>query len=1132
MIRKFTFLLLLLGGLYTFADNGDTLIIQTIDFNTPVNPGWNAPREGYYVFPSDTMRYSKVLMYHTLKCDPTQNPACGEWDYTTHTYLYDHTGVYDSNLLYHPNYIAAGSSPDSFMYMDEVSLKYRSWLEYTNITTASGTAEIGNASTSIPLNAPQESDNGRQQFLYTAAELNTAGLSAGDITGMQLSFVNTSAKLEKFTVRMAETDLESIDPGEFINTGLSKVFKKDMSFTTTGWNHIPFSFPFNWDGTTNLIVDISYDGDENNLVCELNAEPASYNSAIAAFDNNNCLYFHQGDFVDVPVNGISNLDSAITISFWAYGNYLQPINNSALEGFNEDGDRVLNIHLPWSNGNVYWDCGTNGVADRIFRSCYPEIYKGSWNHWAFTKDLNTGHMWIFLNGFPFHTGTGKTKPIDGITSFKIGSNGNGASNYEGMIDELRIFSTALDQPTIKAWMNKDLNPSHPAYDQLLAYFQFNEDNGFSTEDNSSYAAEGSLNGYPEWENYHGKNRVMNFNQLSSRPVVKLENGNYDPMALDSIVRIDTTAYNQVMIVMFEDFNNPTQPTDTLVKWPHYYNDFVFDAGGNTLDSTLVIPDHILYKIESPYYVQYEILAPYELGRFITPYGNNLSLGDGFTWVYDVTDFVQFLHDTVHLTAGNFQELLDLKFYMIEGIPPRDVIDMQTIWRGYWPLNNFVEKCPPKTVFIDPQAEMFSLKVTTSGHEFDNATNCAEFCQKTHTVDIDSITRYSWEILDECADNALYPQGGTWIYDRAGWCPGAKVTERNWEITPFISSDSVTLDYNCEYDEFGRYSVSSYFVSYSSPNFSLDAAIEEIISPNTRKIHGRFNPMCGMPEIVIQNTGSDSLFTLDIQYGPQSGIMQTFNWSGSLGFLEKETVSLPPIDWTGWENGNNNFIVTLSNPNGGGDEYDFNNSMKSQFELTPEYPNEFFIKLKTNKVAYQNYYEILDADGNVVFMRDDFENETTYQDTVYLADGCYTFILHDSGDNGISFWANTQGSGYLLFRDLTGANLFYFNPDFGKFTRKDFTVGLAVDIAEPARDDFFELYPNPSSGILHLYSGQAFSQDISISVYDSRGTHILIESLKAGSSNMDIDLSAYPAGLYFCTIQHEEAVSVKKIILTK
>ncbi|MCK5764915.1 MAG: T9SS type A sorting domain-containing protein [Bacteroidales bacterium] len=1131
MIKKISFLFLVFCAAFSFADEGDTIVVQTIDFNTPVKPGWNAPREGFYVFPSDTIRFSKILMYHTLKCDPTQSPACGEWDYTTHNYLYHHTGTYDSNLFYHPNFIAGGASPDSFMYMDNVSWKYRAWLEYSNSTTPITSAAIGMPVTVSSLNQPQNSDNGRQQYLYRADELIAAGFAQGDITGIQLAVTVTGSVLRKFTVRLASSDQDTLYPGGFINDGLLKVFEKDFVFGNTGWTAIPFSVPFEWDGSSNIVIDVSYVGDENTLPIELDAAPSGFKAAISSHDNNHNLYFHEGDFIEVPVDGISMLDSAITISFWAYGNWKQPVNNSALEAFNEEGKRVVNIHLPWSNGNIYWDCGTDGAYDRIYKGVSPDTYKGSWNHWAFTKDITTQQMWIYLNGFPFHTGAGKNKPLDGITKFKIGSNGNGASNYEGMLDELRIFNTALDQATIKEWMNKDLDPSHPAFNNLLAYFQFNESSGYETVDNSSYAILAPLYGYPEWMDYKGKNRVMNYEQMNVRPIIIFESGNYDPMELDSIVRVDTLPHNQVMIVLFEDFNNPTQATDTLDKWPHYYNDFVFDEGGQATDSTLVDPDHIIYKIESPYYVPYEVLDAYELGRFITPYGNGLSLGEGFTWVYDVSDFKQFLHDTVHLTAGNFQELLDLKFYMIEGIPPRDVLNIEKMWHGYWALSNFEEKVLPKTVYLDPEADMFSLKVTTSGHEFDNATNCAEFCQKTHWIDVDSITRYEWEIIDECADNPLYPQGGTWIYDRAGWCPGARVTEQNREITPFIQSDSVTLDYNCDYDQYGRYSVSSYFVSYSAPNFTLDAAVDEVITPNIRKFYGRFNPMCGRPEIVIRNTGSDTLTSLSIDYGPQSGIMQTFQWEGQLAFLEKETVSLDPIDWTGWQNGNNNFTVTVSNPNGGSDEYAFNNTMKTQFELTPEYPNEIIIKLKTNKVAYQNYYEILDADGNVVFTRDDFENETTYEDTVYLDNGCYTFILHDSGDNGISFWANSQGSGYIFFKDFDGTILFYFDPDFGKFTQIDFTVGLAVNIAQPHKEEFFEVYPNPSTGLFNIAYSFEEADNIELIIYDYRGALIHSDNVSIAQKGIFVaDLSGHPRGMYFCTLRNSAGIQVKKIIV--
>lgn len=1132
MIKKLLFPLLLIAGIFCLADEGDTIVVQTIDFNTPVNPGWNAPREGYYQFPADSLSFSKILMVYTLKCDPTQSPACGEWDYTTHTRLYDHTGTYDSNLYYHPNYIAGGSSPDSFMYMDDVSWKYRSWLEYSNNTTPAGSAYIGIPSGILQLSDPAGS-SGRHQFIFTADELIGAGLSAGDVTGLQIAVTETGGVLEKFCLRLAPTELDSINPGSIVNDGLVNVYKADHSFGSAGWNIFPFAYPFNWDGSSNILVDISYEGDENPEDIWIDAHMAGFPAGISSLGPNTNLYFHQGDKAVVPVDGLSTLDSAITISFWAKGNWLQPLNNSALEGFNDEGERVVNIHLPWSNGNVYWDCGTDGAYDRIFRGTAPEIYKGSWHHWAFTKDISTGHMWMYLDGYPYHTGSGKTKPISGITSFNIGCNGNGGNFYEGALDEICVFSTALDQETIFDWMNKSLDPTHPAYDQLLAYFPFDEGDGYTTQDISSYGVEAPLYGYPEWMDYRGSERQMNFIQASGRPNMIFENGNYDPMAMDSVVRVDTIPHGQVMIVMFEDFVNPTQPTDTLIKWPHYYNDFVFDAGGQALDSTLVPPDHILYKTESPYYVPYEILEAYELGRFITPYGIGLDLGEGFTWVYDVSDFRQFLHDTVHLSSGNFQELLDLEFHMIEGTPPRDVVSIEKMWDGYWALNAFEEKVPPITVYPDPLAEMFKLKITTSGHEFDNSTNCAEFCQKTHWVEVDSISRYEWEILDECADNPLYPQGGTWIYDRAGWCPGAKVTEQHIELSPYITGDSASIDYNCESDPYGKYSVTSFLVSYSDPNFSLDAAIDEIISPNSRKRYGRFNPLCGKPEVVIQNTGADTLYSLDIIYYPESADPQVFNWTGSLGFLEKETLTLDPINWTGWQNGHNTFIVSVENPNGGEDEYAWNNTMKSTFELSPEYPEQFIIKFRTNKVAYQNYYEILDQDGNVVFMKEDLENETVYEDTVSLADGCYTFILHDSGDNGISFWANNQGSGYIFFKDMDGGTLFYFDPDFGKFTRREFTIGLAVDLAEPQTFDYFEVYPNPSTGVIHAEYSCGSPGDIVLKIFDARG--VMLHSEVAENTRSGIihtDLSDLPQGMYFCILQSGTKHSVKKIILNK
>src|SRR3989344_6349792 len=90
-----------------FANPGDTIVVQTFAFGTPQN--------AWFVFPSDTTRFEKILMKYTLKCNPAQSPPCGEWDYLTYTYLYDHTGLLDSTLVNQPIYTVNGTSPDSIM---------------------------------------------------------------------------------------------------------------------------------------------------------------------------------------------------------------------------------------------------------------------------------------------------------------------------------------------------------------------------------------------------------------------------------------------------------------------------------------------------------------------------------------------------------------------------------------------------------------------------------------------------------------------------------------------------------------------------------------------------------------------------------------------------------------------------------------------------------------------------------------------------------------------------------------------------------------------------------------------------------------------------------------------------------
>ena len=69
-----------------------------------------------------------------------------------------------------------------------------------------------------------------------------------------------------------------------------------------------------------------------------------------------------------------------------------------------------------------------------------------------------------------------------------------------------------------------------------------------------------------------------------------------------------------------------------------------------------------------------------------------------------------------------------------------------------------------------------LKMTTTGHGFDNNASAAEFKPIDYFVKVDGTlthTQYNWD--EDCGENPIFPQGGTWIYDRANWCPGKRGT---------------------------------------------------------------------------------------------------------------------------------------------------------------------------------------------------------------------------------------------------------------------------------------------------------------------------------------------------------------------
>ncbi|HRY97877.1 MAG TPA: peptide-N-glycosidase F-related protein [Bacteroidales bacterium] len=1121
MRSRFTlYLLLCLFPLRGLAGPGDTTVVQTFTFGSP--------QDAVFIFPDSTHSWERILMYYTLKCNPAQNPACGEWDYLTYTYLFHNTGGFDSTLMYQPSYMVPGPVvPDSFECMLQPSHRYeirpQFLVSYTD-TTSLSQASLGGGTYTLTVGMPGQ--DGTSRFLYTAAELMAAGLAPGNITGLGFRLQSAGTWLSHLRIRLAHTSLtqlDSINPG---NPVLSTHYDRDLYLPQTGWQSFPFHQPFVWDGTSSLLVEIGYD--ELSGPLQVYGSPVPFQSTLSSTDPRHYLEIDPYHYVDA--GDIDALDSTQHFTFEAWVRAEAFTSWGSLFAKKLDNEHRISIETSGSAGgatdNLFCLVG-NG--SNTYGSSLKTLSKGVWHHVALVYDgtgsNNAARLKLYIDGLPSSLSfTGTIPAYTPATSVPLQLSRPIANHWNGDMDEVRFWNRSLSMTEIQHRMYRGLDPTDPYWNDLILYYPLNEGSGVLAHDASGNGRHADLM-LPAWKGFRGE-RTREFDAYALRPDLRLEQGVFSQVT-DTVYAIDTLENNPVYVILFDDTLQGNVATDTLTAWPLAYA-YTLNSSGQIIDSTLIPRDTVIFKENRPYYgPPFPVTERYELGRFITPYGIGLDLGEGFTWVYDVTDFAPLLRDSVHLKAGNWQELLDMKFLMIEGTPPREVHRIGRLWNGNYNLSTFAANVPPRTVALDPASSMYRVKITTTGHGFDNATNCAEFCYKIHSLDVDGTTRYSWQIMEECASNPVFPQGGTWVFDRAGWCPGAPGTLHDIEITPWVSpGTSPVIDYNCQYDPYGNYVVESYLVSYGPPSFTTDAAVLEIISPSDATRFGRENPVCGNPKVRIRNNGSANLSSLVFTYGRCGGTQQSYTWTGNLAFLEEDVVILPPVPLFGPDAALDPcFRVSVDQPNGGQDQNPHNNSAFSRFSLPPDFENPFIVRFRSNHAPQESAWWIEDVMGNILFQNGPLAANTYYDDTITLTQGCYKMMITDAGGNGLDFWYinppygnGTIGSARI--KSVQGGYYLYsFEPDFGNFTSTAFTVGYPVGLDEPGGDMSLEVFPNPAVGQANLALSFTRPQSVEVGLYDALGREVWSRSLgEVQTRILPLPLDGVAPGSYHVRVQ--------------
>jgi hypothetical protein len=1136
-----------------YSQSGDTTIVQTFTFDEQnnSNTAYDSPGRHTFQFPDNSTSYQKILMYYTLKCfeDGTAGGLgypCGEWDYLTYTYLYNHTGLYDSTYLNHPHYLLGNQN---FEEIGLVSGPYFNAFEYSQTQTiidsviSESIAEIGTGAVQMDFPFTNDINSARSQFLWTAAEMSAAGLVAGDINQIALLFESAGIAPGQFRIKLkatSSTELTAFDNGAF-----QEVLYLDNA-VSSGWNNFVFNSVFAWDGASNIIIEFSHIDEQISSYSSVYGDEAGFNSSVQATGTDRYIHFDGNDEVKVPKEVFDNISDQITISFWLNGDAeFQPQDGTCFEGANSQNQRVLNAHLPWSNSRVYWDAGfEEGGYDRIDKAAIPANFEGQWNHWAFTKNTTSGEMKIFLNGVQWHIGTGKDNIMTDLVNFSIGGAVSWSNYYRGRLDDFAIFNTALDATTIASWRFKDIDNTHPNWLNLQAYYKFNESTG-ACIDSGPNGFEAYIQGNAQRNLYLPSELFKNVGTSQIRPQIRFYQGEYETHEEELV----NSYVEQVWPISVTEYYIADYLAQSYA--PDYYYpegwSYVFGADGVVADSTfhssdINITNDSLFWYSAPF----EIVDRYELNRFITPYGINLDLGpEGWTWIVDVTDWEPLLHGEVELESGNWQELLDLKFLFIEGTPARDVLRIEKLWDRDISLSTFDQQIVDQTITKMPGESAWKVAFTTTGHGFGNDNNnCGEFCNNIHKIQVNNQLQWQYDIIQPCAINPLFPQGGTWIYDRSGWCPGMNSTTREFELTPVAGNgNTFDLDYDITYDPYGNYVFFGTLFAYGAPNHQIDPEIQELLAPSEFKIHSRWNPMCDNPRFVLRNKGILPLTDLQIFYKVDGGSTQSFQWTGDLSFMESEEVILTytdPIMWNGDVNELLSFTVWFGTSANGADENTGNNTATSNFNRPPVYKyanlddNRLIIQLRTNLSNTESSYTLYDLNGNIVFERDNFPSaNTTYRDTIQINAGCYMFYLRDAGEDGLSFFANNDGNGNCKFDRVSGLDFINFENDFGRELIHYFywdTDLVSVEERPHLSAVQIRIIPNPVQDQFKL-DVKGFDRKINIQVYDSFGTMVHEEQLTNQQGNSQINLSSVQlaSGLYTVRVSDNANARTAKFI---
>lgn len=316
-----------------------------------------------------------------------------------------------------------------------------------------------------------------------------------------------------------------------------------------------------------------------------------------------------------------------------------------------------------------------------------------------------------------------------------------------------------------------------------------------------------------------------------------------------------------------------------------------------------------------------------------------------------------------------------------------------------------------------------------------------------------------------------------------------------------NSDVLTLD--------GRY--------LNEPEFAIDAALSAIVSPHS----GENCSSEIIPIVKIRNNGENVLEYVKIVC-EVDGSQQTYDWNGSLNFGSSTNVNLNSMQIS---DGNHNMVIYLTNPNHQTDMNNSNDTISIIFSKTNGI--DVTVSVLTDNSPQETSWVLRKDDGTVIFTNPSLSSSETYEQSACLPNGCYDFVIYDTGGDGLSGLFGFLFTGeYALSVDNELTAISPENGNFGSVDSIRFCIDN-VNIVENQLDKIL-IYPNPVYDNLNIEFIGNISDAKTIEIMDISGRIVAKQSVN-NVPNIRINTSQLQAGSYFVLIRSSQGVVRKQFI---